>query len=622
MRRKVLVTSGADFPKLIPVRPGVAAIVIFAAWAVCAAGLFSSRLLARNTSLPEKHKVQSGQAVIHLCNTGPRVANVGSKVCAECHPDIYASFKKSRMGESMKLPQDAGQVSPFNPPDTVHEPSLDRYFQAFAQGGDLYQTEYQLSPDGKDVFRETQKIAYVVGGGQTGYGYLVAKGQYLFEAPLSYYSNLHQWELSPGYQYFDYGFARPVLTECISCHSGRSRPVSGRMGMYEDPPFQELSVGCENCHGPGALHVDQRRKAEPLEGSVDPNIVNPAKLSPWLANNVCMSCHENGDDRVPQPGKTGLDFCPGTPLDDTIAIFSVPLQRGAADKSPLLQHYSLMVLSKCYLQSGGKLTCVTCHNPHTQPEGAEAARFYRQKCLGCHKEASCSLPLATRIKQAPPDDCAVCHMPKKKVAIISHSALTNHRIIARADEPLPEAGFHQTSPELPDLVHVSAHAGQPSKPVSPVVRLHAYADLIAHFPEYRKPHDDLLAELAKAGNSDPFVLSELARQGLRENRPESLKAAADYLTKAIQEGSTEASDYEMLANLLAGSGKSDEAIELLKDGIALNPYSIRLYKTLVLQYVKVKDYVDALSAMKRELEVFPNDSVMRSLVKQVEEGRK
>ena len=76
--------------------------------------------------------------------------------------------------------------------------------------------------------------------------------------------------------------------------------------MYEDPPFQELSVGCENCHGPGMLHVEQRHKAAPLEGSSDPSIVNPAKLSPRLANEVCMSCHEGGDDRVPQPGKTGL----------------------------------------------------------------------------------------------------------------------------------------------------------------------------------------------------------------------------------------------------------------------------------------------------------------------------
>jgi len=518
----------------------------------------------------------------------------------------------------MTLPDDPSQLSLFEKAAAVPEPSLDRYFQASAKGGDLYQAEYQVSAEGSEIFRETHKVAYVLGAGQTGFGYLVRRGQYLFEAPLSYYSNLRQWELSPGYEYADYGFSRPVLTDCVTCHSGRSRPVIGRAGKYEDPPFQELSVGCENCHGPGALHVEQRRKGKPLQESVDPSIVNPAKLSPWLANNVCMACHEGGDDRVPQPGKTGLDYCPGTPLDDTIAIVSVPLQPGAADRSPLLQHYSLMILSKCYLQSGGKLTCTTCHNPHVEPQRAEAVSFYRQKCLDCHQEASCSLPLTTRGKQAPPDNCAGCHMPKRQVPLISHSALTNHRIIARSDEPLPQAAFHQVSPDLPDLVHLTAKPGQSSKPLSRIVLLHAYSDLSAHFPEYGKFHDRLLTELANAGSSDPFVLSELARQDIRKNQPESLRAAAGYLAMALQKGSTEPTDFEMLANLLAGSGKSDESIELLKRGIELNPYAMRLYKTLALQYINARDYNNALATMKKELEVFPEDSLMRSLLNRVE----
>jgi tetratricopeptide (TPR) repeat protein len=211
-------------------------------------------------------------------------------------------------------------------------------------------------------------------------------------------------------------------------------------------------------------------------------------------------------------------------------------------------------------------------------------------------------------------------MPKKRAATISHSALTNHRIVARPDEPLPEAAYRQTTASLPDLVHVSADPTQPPKPIAPVVLLHAYADLIAHFPQYQKAHDDLLAEFAKSGTRDTFVLGELARQCLHENTPASLKAAEGYLTESLEEGSTEATDYEMLANILTGSGRSDEGIELLKKGIALNPYSIRLYKTLAVQYIKIKDYNNALGAMKREVEVFPQDSLMRSLVKKVETG--
>ena len=40
-----------------------------------------------------------------------------------------------------------------------------------------------------------------------------------------------------------------------------------------------------------------------ISGDVDSSIVNPAKLSPWLALNICMYCHEQGDARVLIPVK-------------------------------------------------------------------------------------------------------------------------------------------------------------------------------------------------------------------------------------------------------------------------------------------------------------------------------
>ncbi|HEV2380440.1 MAG TPA: hypothetical protein VG206_11675 [Terriglobia bacterium] len=501
-------------------------------------------------------------------------------------------------------------------PSTVHDAKLDRYFKVFANGADgldLYQSEYQLSADGNDIFRNTKKIEYVIGAGENGFGFIVRRGQYLFEAPLSYYVKRQRWELSPGFQLADFGFGRPILTECLACHSGRVRPISRRNGMYEDSPFEELAIGCENCHGPGQLHVDERRRGMPLSGDTDTPIVNPAKLPHWLADNICMVCHEGGDARIPQPGKAVTDFRPGTPLDRTLAVFSIPQSPRSPGKSPLLGHYSLMILSKCYLDSAGKLGCITCHDPHQRPAGVEAVDYYRQKCLGCHAEQSCAVSLAARMKRVPADDCAGCHMPKQELDAVPHSVLTNHRIVARSDEPLPEAAFHQTTPALPDLIHLSANGDERVTPVPPVVLLQAYAQLLPEHPEYQKSYDAVLGEFAKTGSSDPVVLSELARQDIRDNTPPSLKRATGYLWTAIRNGDTEASDYGMLSNLLAADGKQQEAVDLVKRGIELNPYSIRLYRTLVVRYVSLKDYDKALAAMKKELELFPQDSLVRSL---------
>src|SRR5262249_55140416 len=137
-------------------------------------------------------------------------------------------------------------------------------------------------------------------------------------------------------------------------------------------------------------------------------------------------------------------------------------------------------------------------------------------------------------------------------------------------------------------------------------------------PEYRQSYERVLDGLAKTRSSDPFALSELARRNIRENTPESLGRAIMHLSQAVRSGYAESADYEMLANLLATAGKTEGAIDVLKRGIELNPYPLRLYKTLVMKYISAKEYDNALETMKRSLDVFPEDSLMRSLLARVQ----
>ena len=63
--------------------------------------------------------------------------------------------------------------------------------------------------------------------------------------------------------------------------------------------------------------------------------------------------------------------------------------------------------------------------------------------------------------------------------------LTNHRIVAQAEEPYPDAAFHMTSPQLPDLVHLTAIPGKRGESISPLLLLQAYGQLMTPNPEYR-----------------------------------------------------------------------------------------------------------------------------------------
>ncbi|MGE5325468.1 MAG: hypothetical protein ACM3NO_00395, partial [Deltaproteobacteria bacterium] len=389
-------------------------------------------------------------------NAAPGVAYVGSKTCAKCHTDVYESFRKTGMGRSMALPAERREIRQLTAPVRIKRPDGNRYYEVYRRGNDVFQSEYELDAQGRELFRDSQKVSYIIGSGSNGTTPMVQRGDYMFEAPLSFYTKARVWGLSPGYDKSDYGFSRPIGADCITCHSSRPRPVENSDGKFLTPPFEELPLGCENCHGPGSIHVKERLEGAPLEGPVDHSIVNPEKLPPWLANNICMRCHQGLDAAVLMPGKAYTDFRPGTPLTNTLAIFAVPFNRKAPPQEPLLQHFSLMSISQCYLKSGGKLACISCHEPHVEPSAAGAPAYFRSRCLRCHTEKSCKLSLAARKAKNPPDNCIGCHMPKQSLERVSHSSLTDHRIPARPGEPLPDAAFNLTSPALPDLVHLNA----------------------------------------------------------------------------------------------------------------------------------------------------------------------
>jgi hypothetical protein len=566
----------------------------------------------------EKSQVNVEPGTHAYRNTAPSVAYLGSKRCAGCHKDIYDQYTQTDMGRSMSLPSHPSQLKKVGAPITIFNKTLNRYFQVFREGSDTYQSEYELDPDGKEVFKNVQKVEYVIGSGANGHSYVVRRGDYLFQAPLSYYSKPRGWDLSPGYELNDQGFSRPILPACIVCHSGQPQPISRRNNLYRDPPFRELAIGCENCHGPGQLHVEERAKEVRVSGGGDNSIVNPARLPAWLADNICMNCHQGGDTRVLQPGRDYLDFRPGTPLDNTVGIFRTPFKRESPPDSDLLEHYSSMTLSKCYRESGGRLSCLTCHSPHFQPSAQEAPAYFRNKCLTCHAEKSCTLPLPKRLSLNPPDDCGGCHMPKREVKLIAHSSLTNHRIITRQGQPYPEAAFRQTTPALPDLVHVNAVPGKDDADIPPLTLLQVYGTLIDSNPTYRQRYLTLLDQLAKTEPNHILVLSALARKALLEGTSQGSSQALQHLSRAVDLGSTSTSDYKDLAELLARAGRLSEAIEVLKRGIALDPYSSVLYKSLALRYISVKKYPEALETMKQELQLFPEDSFMRNLIRQAE----
>jgi hypothetical protein len=549
----------------------------------------------RNTAAPAAESVSSA-------------GYVGSRACAKCHPSIYESFSRTDMGHSMseitpalldRIPTSA----------SIFDAKLNRHFELYARDGALFQSEFATTGSGKDIFNETHKLEWIIGSGANGSGAIVKQGEYLFEAPLSYYAKPNRWALSPGYEFGDYGFNRPILPGCIVCHSGQPRPVLNGNGRFLEPAFSELAIGCENCHGPGEAHI-----AAAQVGLTPGSITNPAKLSLWLADNICMSCHQTGDARVLQAGKTYRDFLPGTELDTTLSIFLVPFSRESAPKDDLLEHYLSMRLSKCYRNGGGKLACISCHDPHMQPSAEQAAAYFRQKCMACHIEKSCAVPLTLRQRKNPPDDCAGCHMPKRNVTVISHSVLTNHRIIAEAEEPFPDAAFHMATPQLPDLIHLNASKTRPDAP-SPLTLLEAYSQVMLSHPEYRSRYWAIAKELENSHPHSVLVMEALADWALQNKSADRSALAIRYLKSAILHGATNPADFEQLATLLIAANRESDALRVLQQGAQLVPYHAELYRLMARLQFSANRTQEACEVVVKGLEKFSQDAAMQDLAK-------
>jgi tetratricopeptide (TPR) repeat protein len=167
------------------------------------------------------------------------------------------------------------------------------------------------------------------------------------------------------------------------------------------------------------------------------------------------------------------------------------------------------------------------------------------------------------------------------------------------------------------LFHVNAVPG--SKHIIPrVTLLRAYGELVSQHPEYQPRYLTLLNQLAATEPDNPVVLSALAQNSMSEGTAGDKEAAIRLLSRAVQLGSSSVNDFEDLGSLLAASGRTLEAITIVEEGMKLDPYDERLYKSLALLNISAHRYAQALEAMRRDLQLFPQDDFVRELIRKAE----
>jgi predicted CXXCH cytochrome family protein len=416
----------------------VVAAVVWAAWPALRS-IVSRREKTPNSSV----RLRDAYAGSPFQNARPGVGYVGDAACTRCHQEVAEAYRSHPMGRSLAPIAGSKDSPPANRAAGLPVEEKGVQYTIEHRNAAVFHKASRRDADGTLLAEIEAEVRFALGSGTRGITYLIERDGYLFQSPISWYTQQQRWDISPGYGEFtkQANFERPIQPDCLYCHANQFHAVAGTMNRYEMPIFQGHAIGCERCHGPGELHVNRVG----VSTEADFTIVNPASLAPALRDSVCEQCHLQGSFRFARAGRNLFDYRPGLPIHRFLAVFQ--MKNGTQGKFEAVGHAEQMAASRCFAASEGQLGCISCHDPHRVPARAAKVAYYRERCLECHAKKGCGLPLAQRQSRGQAEDCIACHMPRPAVTNVPHTAATDHRILRDISGSV--AGDRRTTPIQP-----------------------------------------------------------------------------------------------------------------------------------------------------------------------------
>ena len=189
---------------------------------------------------------------------------------------------------------------------------------------------------------------------------------------------------------------------CFDCHEAADLGMEADVHMQiQSFEVQGREVGCEGCHGPGKLHMEES----------DPEMIRTFAEGAEYSTKVCMDCHATKNLPEWDASIHALEAVACTDCHGVHGKRNKPNEACTACHADTRAQFELP--SRHPLREG-KMSCSSCHNPHSATDFMLKTRLRKNDvCYTCHQSTE-----GPFIFEHPPvqEDCSLCHLPHGSVA--------------------------------------------------------------------------------------------------------------------------------------------------------------------------------------------------------------